>query len=557
MTANHGDCFVRTADIRAAVKGRESEVLEALGIDWRSGRPHIECPYPDHTDSNPSWRWNAQRAQALCTCIDKADSVFDVVIKVRAVDFEDAKILVAEFLHRDDLIRTKGAGGQKTDPASLLNPPASNRDDGLPACYLAGRLGLADPAAVPLPATRMAGWRALAYYEPPGKGAANGTPVLVGHWPCIVFETVAADGRRHAQRIYLRPDGRGKAELGPDPNGKARNPKKAARRDPNGPSTAGCCVAWGDPDNEHIILAEGIENADAVALSFGGEQPVLSAVNAVGVESFAPWASTRIITVAADRDEAKKGAGFKRGERAAKNLAMRLAAEGRDIEVRIALPGSTGTNYDFLDLYRDSDPDRVRKVILEAAPFQPSAEEIAEFEGRGRRRTVLEELAAAFWLPPLIGLRVDWRYTETDEIWLYRFKGTREDKQTGDKQEIWEAISSPFGNFVLLLSVGEHSTHGLRVHIRNFAGTADTIDFMRAELPKLGASGVRAAMMGAGVRVANGGEVAIVDILKQVQPGEFIQITTAFGWTETEGDSVFLTPGGKNAKDYRSKADDR
>jgi hypothetical protein len=555
--AEAGERYVTTRAIGQAARGRETEVLDALGIDWRKGKPHLQCPYPDHTDRNPSWRWDDLRNRALCTCIDKADSIFDVVMKVRAVDFEGAKVSVAEFLHCDDLIRTKGAGGQKTDPASLLNPPASNRDDGLPACYLAGRLGLADPAAVPLPATRMAGWRALAYYEAGGKGAANGTPVLVGHWPCAVFETVAPDGRRHAQRIYLSPDGRGKAELGPDPNGKARNPKKAARRDPDGPGTAGCCVAWGNPDNEHIILAEGIENADAVALSLAGEQPVLSALSAVGVESFSPWPSTRIVTVAADRDEAKRGAGFKRGERAAKNLAMRLAAEGRDVEVRIALPGTSGTNYDFLDLFRDSDPDRVRKVILKAAPFEPSPEELAEFAGRGRRRSVLEELAAAFRLPPLIGLRVDWRYTETDEIWLYRFKGTREDKQTGDKQEIWEPVSSPFGKLVLLLSAGEHGTHGLRVHIRTFAGTTDAIDFMRAELPKLGASGVRAAMMGAGVRVGNGGEQTIVDILKQAQPGEFIQITTAFGWTEAEGDSVFLTPGGKNAKDYRSKADDR
>ena len=43
--------FVATADIRAAVKGRESDLLDALNIDWRCARPHIRCPYQDHDDN--------------------------------------------------------------------------------------------------------------------------------------------------------------------------------------------------------------------------------------------------------------------------------------------------------------------------------------------------------------------------------------------------------------------------------------------------------------------------------------------------------------------------
>jgi hypothetical protein len=161
-----------------------------------------------------------------------------------------------------------------------------------------------------------------------------------------------------------------------------------------------------------------------------------------------------------------------------------------------------------------------------------------------------EQFSTVFQLPPLIGLRVAWRCTETDEIWLYRLKGIREDKQTGEREEIWEAVSSPFGNFVLLLTAGGHMTHGLRVHVRTATGAVDTVDFMRAELPKLGASGVRSAMMSAGVRLANGGENTIVEILKQIQPGEFIQVIAAFGRNQTGSGNVFLTPGGKSAKGY-------
>ncbi len=46
--------FVPTNAIKQLVAGRETDVLDALGVDWRSGRPHIPCPYRDHADDNPS-----------------------------------------------------------------------------------------------------------------------------------------------------------------------------------------------------------------------------------------------------------------------------------------------------------------------------------------------------------------------------------------------------------------------------------------------------------------------------------------------------------------------
>jgi len=597
--------FVRTREIRAVVKGRENDILDALGIAWRNGRPHIACPYPDHDDHNPSWRFDARTGRVFCTCITdrKSDGIFDVIMKMKAVDFDAAKIIVAEQLRRDDLIKTKGGTGQKTDPQSLLNPPADNRDDTIPPRYLAARLGM-PLDQIPAPSTKMVGIASLAFFDAPLKNGKSGKPVLVGHWPCAVFETIAADGRRHAHRIYVSQNIDGKAELGQDARGRQRDAKKSAQRNPKGPSTAGCCVVWGNPDSEHVILAEGIENACPIAVSFRdeidkGEVAALSAITAGGIEAFAPWPNTRRITVAADRDEAKPGAGYKRGEKAARNLALRLAQEagggeqtiwrnadhdlpvtrigepelgpdgrlyqqvqyrddapsfvpadelhtsgGRQSEVLIALPGQPGTAYDFLALFRDTDPDRVRTITLAAVPFRPSAEEIAEFEQRGRRRSEIEEIIAAFPIPPLIELRVEYRHTETGEIWLYRLKSIREDRETGERTEIWEAISSPFGNFVLLLSTGEHLAHGLRVHVRTATGAVDTIDFMRAELPQLGASGVRSAMMSAGVRVANGGEMTIVEILKQVGPGDCIDVTQSFGWNHGNGD-VFLTLGGK------------
>ena len=140
--------FVTTSAIRQAVKGREEHVLDAIGVDWRAGRPHIRCPYRDHADDNASWRWDSKHSRARCTCT-KGDSIFDVAMKVDGCVFETAKIRVAELLNLRDLIRTKGGGQgtgkvyQATDAASLLGVPADRRDDSLPVAYLAHRLGVA------------------------------------------------------------------------------------------------------------------------------------------------------------------------------------------------------------------------------------------------------------------------------------------------------------------------------------------------------------------------------------------------------------------------------
>src|SRR5262249_24140101 len=73
---------------------------------------HIRCPYPDHEDQHPSWRWNDAKSRAHCTCTPSA-SIFDVVCKVKGIDFEAAKIWVAETIGRSDLIVQPGGKARK------------------------------------------------------------------------------------------------------------------------------------------------------------------------------------------------------------------------------------------------------------------------------------------------------------------------------------------------------------------------------------------------------------------------------------------------------------
>lgn len=89
--------------IKDAVKGRETEILDALDIAWRSNATHITCPYPGHADHHPSWRWDEARARAHCSC-DASASIFDVIMKMRDVGFAEALTLAAEMIGRADLI---------------------------------------------------------------------------------------------------------------------------------------------------------------------------------------------------------------------------------------------------------------------------------------------------------------------------------------------------------------------------------------------------------------------------------------------------------------------
>jgi len=127
--------YVRKDDIKQAVKGREADVARALGIAWHGG-DHINCPYPDHLDRDPSWRL-MEDGNAVCTC-RSAHSIFDVVIALEGGDFESAKLRVAQLLHRDDLIIDQDEPDEGVTVAQIAEAKL------LPVEWLRGTLGWTD-----------------------------------------------------------------------------------------------------------------------------------------------------------------------------------------------------------------------------------------------------------------------------------------------------------------------------------------------------------------------------------------------------------------------------
>ena len=74
---------------RDRLVGHEFELLARLGVDWpQHGRRHIRCPFPDHEDRHPSWRWDSERAAWFCTC--GGGDLISAVMRLRASGFKDS-----------------------------------------------------------------------------------------------------------------------------------------------------------------------------------------------------------------------------------------------------------------------------------------------------------------------------------------------------------------------------------------------------------------------------------------------------------------------------------
>jgi hypothetical protein len=538
-----GERKVPTLVIRQAVGGHETEVLDELNIPWRSGRPHIDCPYKSHGGKD-DWRWDDKKATAYCTC-SKRHSIFDVVAKVEGIDFEAAKIRVAEIIGRTDLIYVKDAKRKKyqaIDAASLLNAPADNRDDKLPLVYLAHRLNVS-VELVPIPVTQIAGLKALGYYDAPPSGS-KAKPALVGEYPCAVFGTVAADGKTHAHRIYLAADGRGKAALSETADGKPRDPKKSARaaKDDN---TAGRAVLWGDPARAlHVVVAEGIETGAAVAFALApeiaaGEIAIAAAISAGGVEAFQAYPATRRVTIAADRDEGVKDngrAGSRRGEQAARTFGL----QNPNIAVAIALPGAPGEAIDWLDVHLRDSSDAVRTGLLDAAvPFEPTQEERAAAAERRDRKAELELVARDYPLPAMDSLRLSYQHTRTGRVKVHKLIVTREGSN-------WSPVSTPFGIVARLRYADQGNAYGLRCAIQDMSDKRRLIDIDRGALAKMAAAEIRTMLFGAGLRTEDDGDLLAVQVLKAADPESEIVVVRRAGWQELAEcpDPAFVLPSG-------------
>lgn len=529
--------YVPTDAIKGAVDGQEEFLLEKLGIEWHKkgdGVQHILCPYLDHDDGTPSWRWDGNKRCAVCSCRDsKYHDIFGVIMRVNGCSFSTAKIITAIVLGLDSSIFKHAKNRQRPGNVdALLNPPADQSLENLPAEYLAHRLGI-NAAEVLAPTTPVAGWQSQNYYIPPSKKGEK--YAIVGQYSCIAWGTTNLDGVKHGYLTYTEPYGKGKAKIvDPNDNDKTLVPKKHISKGGRSESTSGCSVFWGNPDiAETIVIAEGIETAYAVVHSHLEEVKnstiaVAATLSTAGMGAFKPWPTTSRIVVAADMD--KNGA----GESAARSFCIR---NHEQVECTIALREKPG---DWLDVFRDDSAQAVRDGLEKAVPFVPETKEIKKLEKGKQQSQSLTTYKETYPMPSLQTMQLELRLTDAGRVMVYKFKG-----HDDQEQEEWLLVSSPFSIFAKLRYTDRENEYGVRVVLEDVYGKPCNLDFERGSVGRSAGTEIKAFLYAAGLRTENGGDNTVLDTIKAYVPDREITIAATPGWHTVNDELVFITPGGE------------
>ena len=308
-----------------AAKGKWRGILLELGLPSTAltGK-HTKCPL---CTSKDNFRWDNQdgRGTFICTCgagdgmklaIDFTGQTFpEVAARIDAmlgnikVDAQQPRRDMSDD-ERRDMLRSTYAATQPVQVGDLVDAYLTTRRLDQPAYPSALRFGAA---------------------MKDGEGGVRPCMVaLVG----VHGETDGKGRQRYCSlhRTFLRPDGKGKAEM-PSP-----------RKLMPGSLPEGACVMLSDwPGYGSIGIAEGIETALAASARF--EMPVWAAINATMLAKWTPPEGAEEVAIFADNDPKFAG------QASAYALAHRLAVKGTPVTVHV--PDLVGT--DWADVWATSE----------------------------------------------------------------------------------------------------------------------------------------------------------------------------------------------------------
>src|SRR3954463_2392701 len=92
---------VVAGDIHQRLAGRERELFEVLRTGLPKDGSHARCPFPDHTDEHPSWRWDQKKRRWFCSCTPKGGTVIEAIMRLLGLDFAGAAAFALKTLHLD------------------------------------------------------------------------------------------------------------------------------------------------------------------------------------------------------------------------------------------------------------------------------------------------------------------------------------------------------------------------------------------------------------------------------------------------------------------------
>jgi DNA primase len=314
------------SDIYELVAGRQLEILRALGIQWNPSRSrqHIQCPFPDHADQHPSWRWDDGKGRYFCTC--GSGDVLGATMKMRGLQWREAADYVREALGETAHPARRSPDGYDPDRYLRVLLRSGSGQATLADVYLQSR-GIA-----------LAPWPDALRFN-----ASTYCKATNSHLPAVIaLMSTAPDAEpTSVLRIYLTSDGKAKAAIS--------EPKLSL-----GKPLAGKAVWLGEP-GERIIITEGVE--DAAACLIACETFAAAGIGANTANIVLP-ASIREAIIFADRDDDGQGL------RIAGRLAERLHAHGRQVMIAMAPAPYKDAN----ELLIKQGPGGVERAIEAAEP---------------------------------------------------------------------------------------------------------------------------------------------------------------------------------------------
>jgi hypothetical protein len=199
--------------------------------------------------------------------------------------------------------------------------------------------------------------------------------------------------------------------------------------------------------------------------------------------------------------------------------------------LRLALPGAAVTKTDFLDLLLAGGVDAVRAAILGAGPLAPTKQEIEGFENKKAVTGEIEITRQRAPLPPSFVWPMEYQMVAlTSEIWAHKLVSTKRADGEDAAEERWVPICTPFTVVAVLQMADAEEAYGLRLMLRDLVGGMRAVDIDRSQLSRLSGADVKAQLLGAGMRFANGGENTVLEILKEVRPPATITVVAHTGW---------------------------
>ena len=110
-----------TERLREVEKTHAESILAAIGAKPQVGKRHQRCPFPDHEDSNPSFRYDPDSGRVFCTCLEKQGaSLTDALMKARGLaDFiaavREIEAITGEQIFDDGPTQKQSKPGEQPD----------------------------------------------------------------------------------------------------------------------------------------------------------------------------------------------------------------------------------------------------------------------------------------------------------------------------------------------------------------------------------------------------------------------------------------------------------